>query len=1250
MATTASTPAYRSVAGLILNKDTNLGVRNVVVELFDLDGWTDPEASNGQTGVILRGATTSTTVDAPDLTSIYKIAGRIGSVITDVKGAFSFDFSSRDFNLRGKTEQRPDLFLVVLAPDEPGIDLAKRVLHFTRDVYFNSGSREAYVIRLPGALLAEKQIPLGQRDAEPVATSEDRVAAYIGRDKSDSAFNTGVAAYHAPLVVARQQARRSFRTDFVKAVSADLSTSPNIGIVVGEGDSLPDKSKLAIDNGIVRANNILTFVDPNGVANSDPTKGVPINIYLTPDDKTALKSYFDSAVNGFASIPEDKVRPLLYRTNSSDDAGTLLVHGNPLDTFCLSDSPASTCAKEHTGIPVGGEGMGHDAGTDGNAGTSSGAMTTTTTPPEISTVGNDDIPCYLARMVRDMPAPDIVTQSERAERRATQTDLADDIGKLTLPKGPAEVPATYYFNSLQIAFDHVWKQLFDETLSDLAFQADTLGQSCFGVANLVTGHLLNGGLRLDAFLAIAPVEVPPVVARHFDVSKDEYNDLSFAVREELLGIANRIATLYAPSTTTIGLGGLFSTRVTKNGPTVNEMRTIQSLTEQGDRLIDTVRHDDPYTLHKTLRDLHARLSGSYEFTVFAADKDHHSVNFGLMTTYQQDWTPLAIQAGKLVQTMPLSPKEERKYSIKRHRAEKRSSKEAKKNNTSFNTEQSSTGRVEAEIIAKATTKTTFGLNTEGDYDIGVSSGKATSTFGVEANAESAQTRKDFREAVLKAVQEYKEEVSIEVTSESDFTRDDEESGTISNPNDELAVTYLFYELQKRYRLSEQLYRVMPVVMVAQQVPSPDQITPAWVLSNDWILRRFLLDDSFRPTLAYLANNSVGDDFSLRELRKNLRQQRNLVETLRIEFSSASVEADNRYKALETAISTRIDEEHGERTDGLVSDIGDFFGGGGQDPEAAKARELAAQDAHQYAVDKAEKISAALRQEVSTLHGLTEAYNKAMQSRLDNETRVQRLLVHLRNNILYYMQAIWSLEPPDQRYLRLHKVQVPDLQSDGRSYKVAVGTEPDIFAPFRTEGTEKHRGYVRGKVKLGEPKQLVQIADLDSPQGYIGNYIVFPMKQHNAVTEFMAAPYVDDAFGAMDPDTLANVTLDQYSKYVCCLHEKMKDTEFEAIKPQLRDWLEELLASPLRNGDEIVVPSGGLFIESLVDPNPILEDFKLKHRELDVYKVQEEVRHAGLENLRLVSRLLNAERSDPDIDKKIVVEGGGVTPGLDVDNP
>lgn len=1201
------------VAGRVLHKESGRGVPNLLVELLDLDSSADPES---RAGTILRAAATS----VEDISALYKMADRIGSTITDAAGGFRFEATPKDFNLGGQTEQKPDLVLVVLAPDEPGLDLNKRVLHVTKNVYLNAGSSEAFIVRLPTRLLAEREVAF---EAPPPPPVEDAVKGYAEARRREQGFNAGVAGQHAAEAAQEKVARAALRTSLLKKLATDFSNVPLGGVVATDGDDLRKKNIEVVSAGIKNANARL---------GADPTGGVPVNLYLTPADRADLAPYFGSATSGFVDIPEAAARPLLFRTNGSEDFGTLLVHNNPIASFCAAENANNKCAKVHTDLEA-----------------PPAAPPPPKPPPSDDEVTTSDILTYVDRLLRDVPAPDRVLRPDLV-RRADGPAVEKSVSDFSLQRGPAEVPAFYDFHSLQIAFDHVWKQLFDEAIPNLAFTADTLGKAHFGIDGIVSDKLRNGLLATDLFFTLTPVEVPSIVARFFDVTKEEYNELSFTNRQELVRIANEINE--CTGDTVVHVGNL---TLTHTGSRITDLRRAQAFTEQGERLIDAVRHDDYYTLHKTLRDLNERLHAKYEFTVFAADKDYHSVNFGLMNTYRQEWTPLMYQAGRLLKTIPLSPKEERKYSLKVTHREKRANKEAKKNNSSVTSERTSTSRVESDIMAKAQNKTTFGLSSEGEFDIGLYEGKATTTFGVEAQSESSQTRKDFREAVLKAVQEYKNETSVEVTTETEMGSETTESGSIVNPNDELAVTYLFYELQKRYRLSEKLHRVMPVVLVAQEMPSPDQITPAWVVANDWILNRYLLDDSFRPALRYLANNSVGDDFGLRELRKNLRQQRNLVDTLRIEFSSASTQADNRYRALEAAINKRIDAEEDETTDGFFSDVGDFFGGGGQDPEAMKARELAAKDAHQYALEKAEKIASDLKQEIATLHELTAQYNKTLQERLDNETRVKRLLVHIRNNIFYYMQAIWSLEPPDQRYLRLYKVQVPVLELASRTYRVEVQpAEHEIFEQFREPGTKKHRAFVRGKLKHDAngrfaTKSLVEVADLDTLLGFKGNYMVFPMKEHNALTEFMAAPYIDSAFGAMDPDELSNVSLDEYAKYVCCLQRRMKPDEFAAIKEQLRDWLTKLMATPIRNGDEIVVPTGSLFIESLVDPNPILEDFKLKHRELDVYKVQEEVRRAGLENVRLAARLLNDEREDPDIEKKIVVQGNGASPTIDVDD-
>ena len=72
---------------------------------------------------------------------------------------------------------------------------------------------------------------------------------------------------------------------------------------------------------------------------------------------------------------------------------------------------------------------------------------------------------------------------------------------------------------------------------------------------------------------------------------------------------------------------------------------------------------------------------------------------------------------------------------------------------------------------------------------------------------------------------------------------------------------------------------------------------------------------------------------------------------------------------------------------------------------------------------------------------------------------------------------------------------------------------------------------------------------------------------------------------------------------------------------------------------VIVPSNSLYIEALPGTHPLLEDFKLIHRAIDVKRAQAEARKAELENLRLGARLANEELGDPDIDKVVLVQNG-----------
>jgi hypothetical protein len=261
---------------------------------------------------------------------------------------------------------------------------------------------------------------------------------------------------------------------------------------------------------------------------------------------------------------------------------------------------------------------------------------------------------------------------------------------------------------------------------------------------------------------------------------------------------------------------------------------------------------------------------------------------------------------------------------------------------------------------------------------------------------------------------------------------------------------------------------------------------------------------------------------------------------------------------------------------------------------------------------------------------------AMREHYDKVTEIDRLRVHIKDNILYYMQAIWSHEPPDQRYFRLYNIDVPVItpRNDGVKVNVHAGGVLDVL-----EGRDS------ASVRLPIPefdvtlKKLVEVADLDTVLGYKGNYMIFALHENNYLTLHMMQDYLDvsDELLLRDPDELGDYTVEKLQELAACL--RRRDPKlYERYRDSFKQLLIKRLSSGHPDDDRVVVPSSGLYMEALVGTHPLLEDFKLIHRALDVKKVQAEVRHAELENIRLAARALKGKDEDPDIEKKIVVEG------------
>jgi hypothetical protein len=613
----------------------------------------------------------------------------------------------------------------------------------------------------------------------------------------------------------------------------------------------------------------------------------------------------------------------------------------------------------------------------------------------------------------------------------------------------------------------------------------------------------------------------------------------------------------------------------------------------------------------------------------------------------------------LIKSIPLAPREVRRYSKKTVIREKRAHKEVANNLVSQKNETQSTSRAESEIVQKAMQKTNFSATASGAFKVGIVDANASSTLSADAQGDSAETKKSFHEAVQRAAREYRNELKVEVETEISKESESQESGEISNPNDELTVTYLFYELQRRFRVNERLHRLQSVVLVAQEMPQPSEIDEDWLIANRWIINRVLLDDCFKMPLIYVAEEMAAEENALQELKRALVQQRALVEDLKGEVSESRQLTESRYAALQMSMErTARAAQKSSKSGGLfgfvknltaipvVEGFADrFLGTAGEAPEAARIREAATRDAYERELERLRDFEERLAQANNSLATATREYADRLSAHLSNVVRVTELCNHVKDNILHYMQAIWLHEPPDQRWIRLKDVPVPDLRVASRQLTLSVIPVAGALGHAAHAMTRVHEVHARcGTVPIRgalPTLPLIEVADIDTPLGFKANYMIFGLKKSNAITSFMMEPYVDKAagsFGITDPDDLGNMTLDEFSDYVCCLKKQLTPADFELLRNTLEDQLKTLLQSPLRDDEEIVVPLDALYIEALPGSRPILENFKLLHRQIDAADAQEKLRLRKLEKLRYAQRLLNGELDDPEVQGQYLFRG------------
>lgn len=906
------------------------------------------------------------------------------------------------------------------------------------------------------------------------------------------------------------------------------------------------------------------------------------------------------------------------------------------------------------------------------------------------------IPSYIAKVLNETstldPGSTVISGpgSRQTEKSISENDSFPSI---TLPPGPADVPAYHDFHNLQIAFKPVWQEALDDGLiADAEAAYERYVEA--GGDGLVFWTLLIEGSWLPEIL-----ETPdPVVMRHIEITREEWSALNDEQQATLREVANGIDAMedaleatvkifddvqQNPDDYTTSEDILSIVNATQNAearlPVIKQFvsQRQESLREQGDRLVRLARREMetnvsrksvvPYS--NVLQQLHARISSFYPAKYFAASKAQRSINFGLLITYRQQWTPVSYQVGELIKSVPLAPKEVRKYNKKIVKKTRRSTKEVESNLESMKSETTSTTRAESDIVSKAMEKTNFNASANGSFSVGVWSGGGTSALTQDAEDQSSEAKKSFHEAVVKAAREYKNEMKVELETEESLESEFTESGELINPNEELTVTYLFYELQRRYKVHERLHRLTSIVLVAQEMPKPHEIDNDWLITHRWILNRVMLDDAFKQPLLYVAEGLVAEDFALREARSGLQQQKRLVEELKDDIVDSRADTEARYAALQRSMERTARASQRKKKGGglfgfvkklaqpsFIGGVVDSFlpggGNGSETVEAARLREAASQDAYQRELQKLRDLENQIGQMNAGLTRATEEYTDRLSAHLSNVVQVAELKVHIKDNITHYMQAIWLHEPFQQRWLRLKDVAVPVINYGNAPFsKYAIKSEAltGSLANVTHVATSVHGMSRDPNIKVPDEDEdglvdtvpLYQVADIDDLLGFRANYMIFPMRKGNALTDYMMTPFVEksaEGMGITDPDDYGNMTLDEFTEYVCCLKKELKKEDFDKLRGELRAQLKTLLQSPLRNDEEVVVPMDAMYIEALPGATPILEDFKLLHRQIDVADAQEEVRMKKMEKIRYAQRLLDGRTDDPASDTRYEFTG------------
>ncbi len=351
------------------------------------------------------------------------------------------------------------------------------------------------------------------------------------------------------------------------------------------------------------------------------------------------------------------------------------------------------------------------------------------------------------------------------------------------------------------------------------------------------------------------------------------------------------------------------------------------------------------------------LPAELPFTPFPEDE----VNFGLRVLYRQKWVRLGTQPGELVRTIPLGPKQTEKVTTKSVIRNKFTRNIEALTATETLRETSTSSKDSSEVVEEASEAFNIHAEASASGTFGFGSVSATAGTSYDTASNSKNTKSRLNEAMAKTSSKMRRETKVVVSTEREATDEFTTSSEITNPNEEIAVTYVYSKLQRQYQITTTLAEVESVVF---QCP--------WHRPASGGSTRTGSRTTPGSSLGHRRTSSFADDLAL-------------IATTPPPAPPADPDVqDNKFGL---AMSAAIDGMKGYQT--FTGNLPDVF--------------RVAQEKYERKLDQRTNYD---------------------QETLHRTTALARLQKHIVANILHYMKTIWRHEDHDQRIQRLAQVMVP----------------------------------------------------------------------------------------------------------------------------------------------------------------------------------------------------------------------------------